>query len=374
MRIALLIRALDRGGAERQLVTLADGLASRGHDVHVLTFHDDGALVPELRRAGVAVRFVKKLGRWDMVGFPARLVRELRSIAPDVVYSSMPAANVASVLTRSLVHGPAVVWRLASSEMDLSKYHWFSALSYKIEAMLASRPDLIVANAISGREAAVRRGYPADLVKVIANGIQTGPFAPREQSGKAIRRAWGLDEGKWTIGQVARSDPKKGYEDFVSAAKFLRGIRTDVQFMCIGVDSGEYALRLKKQAQQAGLSDCVTWRGMEEDMGPVYNAMDINTLSSRFGEGFPNAVGEAMACGVPCVVTDVGDSGIIVGDTGETVPPGSPEQLARGWARLIDRLDTDRDQLKRRARQRIVDHFSVERYVDETEQLLLGLG
>lgn len=374
MRIALLIRALDRGGAERQLVTLADGLSAKGHDVHVLTFHDNGALVPELQATGAVVRPVKKQGRWDVAGFLVRLVRELRSIAPDVVYSSMPAANVASALTRSLVRGPAVVWRLASSEMDLAEYHWFSALSYKVEAMLASTPELIVANAISGREAAVRRGYPADHVKVIANGIQTGLFVPREQSGKAVRHAWGLDESKWTIGQVARSDPKKGYEDFLSAAKILRGIRTDVQFLCIGVDSGEYALRLKERAKQAGISGCVTWRGIEAEMGPVYNAMDINTLSSRFGEGFPNAVGEAMSCSVPCVVTDVGDSGIIVGDTGETVPPGSPEQLARGWTRVIDRLEADQGDLKRMTRQRIVDHFSVERYIDETEQLLLGLG
>lgn len=373
MRIALLIRALDRGGAERQLVMLADGLARRGHDVHVLSFYGGGELVAELGDTDASCRAVTKRGRWDMAGFLVRLVRELRRIGPEVIYSSMPAANIMSALIRPLTRKPAVVWRLASSEMDLSEYHWFSALSYRVEAMLASVPELIVANSSAGRAAALGRGYPEEKVSVVVNGIHTGVFAPRRESGDALKRAWGLDEGKWTVGQVARSDPKKGYEDFLAAAKILCDQRDDVQFVCVGVDSGDYTLRLKDEAERKGISDRMLWRGVEDDMGPVYNALDINTLASRFGEGFPNAVGEAMACGVPCVVTDVGDSAVIVGDCGEVVAPQSPEQLAQGWTRLLDRLQTGREALSDRARKRIVEDFSVDRYIDETEKLLRGL-
>lgn len=373
MRVALLIRALDRGGAERQLVMLAGGLVRRGHDVHVLSFYGGGKLTAELKDTGANFRAVTKHGRWDMAGFFVRLVRELRRIEPEVVYSSMPAANIMGALIRPLTRKPDVVWRLASSEMDLSEYHWFPALSYRVEAMLASIPELIVANSSAGRAAALGRGYPAEKVNVVVNGIQTGVFEPRRDSGHALKRAWGLDEGKWTVGQVARSDPKKGYEEFLAAAKILCEQRADVQFVCVGVDSGDYTLRLKDEAERKGIADRVIWRGIEDDMVPVYNAMDINTLASRFGEGFPNAVGEAMACGVPCVVTDVGDSAVIVGDCGGVVAPGSPEQLAQGWMRLLSRLETGREGLNDKARKRIVENFSVDRYIDETEKLLRGL-
>lgn len=373
MRIALLIRALDRGGAERQLVMLAEGLARRGHDVHVLSFYGGGKLATEVSETGARFVAVAKRGRWDMAGFLARLVRALRRIGPDVIYSSMPAANITAALIRPLTRTPDVVWRLASSEMDLSRYHWFPALSYRVEARLAWIPALIIANSSAGRAAALGRGYPADRLRVVVNGIQTGNFQPHRESGQALKQAWGLDNGKWTVAQVARSDPKKGYEDFLAAAKILCDHRDNVQFLCVGVDSGDYARRIKDEAQRKGISDRVLWRGVEDDMGPVYNAMDINTLASRFGEGFPNAVGEAMACGVPCVVTDVGDSAVIVGDCGEVVAPGAPDQLARAWTRLLARLETGGAALRDEARRRIVEHFSVDRYIDETEKLLRGL-
>lgn len=347
-------------------------MSERSHDVHVLSFYGNGELLEELKETGARFWTAEKRGRWNMAGFLVRLVRELRRIRPDVVYSSMPAANIASTLVYPLVGKPDTVWRLAASEMDLSRYHWFSALSYKVEAMLASRPGAIVANSFAGREAAVRRGFPAGNLNVIVNGIRTDIFASREQLGEALKRSWGLDERKWIVGQVARSDPKKGYEDFLSAAKMLCERRADVQFVCIGVDPGEYAARLKETARQMGIADRVIWRGIEDDMVSVYNVLDINTLSSRFGEGVPNSIGEAMACGVPCVVTDVGDSGKIVGETGEVVAPGSPEQLVQGWTRLLSRLESNRVEIGRKARERIVENFSVDSYIDKTEELLLS--
>lgn len=373
MKVVLLIRALERGGAERQLVTLAEGLSNRGHEVYVLSFYANGELLPDLERAGVPVRTLNKKGRWDMAGFFLRLVRLIRRIGPDVLYSSMPAANIVAVLAGRLAGDPALVWRVASSEMDLSRYHWFSGLSYRIEALCASRPAAVVANSYAGRDAVVQRGFAAESVKVVSNGIRTNVFAPAANVGATLRRRWELDDSKWTIGQVARSDPKKGYEDFLDAAALLCGQRSDVQFLCVGVDSGDYARGLKDRAQRIGVADRVTWRGMEEDMFPVYNAMDINTLASRFGEGCPNAVGEAMACGVPCVVTDVGDSAMMVGETGAVVSPASPQALAQAWARLLASLETDKTATSKAVRERIRREYSVDRYIDETEALLLGI-
>lgn len=372
MRIALLIRALVRGGAERQLVTLAEGLSKKGHEVFVLSFYADGELLPELQRSGAQVRTANKRGRWDMAGFLVRLLRELRDIRPQVLYSSMPAANIVGCLAGRLAGRPRIVWRAASSEMDLARYDRFSALSYRIEAACSSMAGVIVANSVAGRKAAVERGFAPGKVKVVRNGVRTDVFQPDKGAGAALRRQWGIDDGSWVIGQVARSDPKKGYEDFLDAAALLCERRSDVRFLCVGIEPGDYAHVLGERAAGNGIASRVTWRGMEEDMGAVYNAMDINTLASRFGEGCPNAVGEAMACGVPCVVTDVGDSGIVVGRTGEVVPPASPPDLVEGWMRQLEKLEADRSAVKEAARARIIEEFSVERYVEETEAILLG--
>jgi glycosyltransferase involved in cell wall biosynthesis len=373
MRVALLVRALDRGGAERQLVTLATGLAKRGHEIYVLSFHDQGALLGELRETGVNVWTARKSGRWDMAGFMVRLSLELRRIRPDVLYSSLPAANIAACLAGRLSGKPALVWRVASSDMDLSRYHWFSAFSYRVEAFLASLPDAIVANSFAGREAVAKRGFAPDKVSVIWNGIRAEDLRPDRERGAELRRSCGLDPEKWTIGQVARVDPKKGYEDFLDAAGMLSERRSDVQFLCAGASPGEYFDGLRDRTERNGICYRLVWLGVESDMLPIYNAMDINTLSSRFGEGCPNAVGEAMACGVPCVVTDVGDSAMMVGHTGEVVPPGSPEQLMRAWTRLLNRLDADGEGTRAEARKRIAGSFGVERYINETETLLLSV-
>lgn len=373
MRIVLLIRALVRGGAERQLVTLAGGLATKGHEVHVLSFYADGGLLQDLLQSGAQVKTVGKHGRWDMAGFLVRLVRELRRIRPEVLYSSMPAANIVGCLAGRLAGRPRIVWRVASSEMDLARYDRFSALSYRIEAACSSMPEVIVANSAAGREAAVQRGFAPGKVRVVRNGVRTDVFQPHSDAGAALRRQWGLDDGSWIIGQVARSDPKKGYEDFLDAAALLCERRSDVRFLCVGVEPDDYAHRLGDRAVRNSIASRVTWRGMEDDMRSVYNAMDINTLASRFGEGCPNTIGEAMACGVPCVVTDVGDSGVVVGRTGEVVPPASPAELAAGWMSLLTKLEADPAAIKSAARTRIIEDFSVERYVEETEAILLGI-
>jgi len=108
-------------------------------------------------------------------------------------------------------------------------------------------------------------------------------------------------------------------------------------------------------------------------MPAVYNALDLLCLSSAYGEGFPNVLGEAMACGVPCCATDVGDAALVLGDLGVAVPRREPETLAAGLAALLERLEREGEALRRACRARIVAHFSLERMVADTEALLLKL-
>lgn len=370
MRIVVLIRALGAGGAERQLTILANGLSARGHTVRVLSFYDGGDFRRELDSEGPEFAAVGKTRRWDLLCFLLRLRRLLNETKPDVVYSSMPSANIANVMCAVIGTKYRVVWRFASSDMSLSEYDWFSAASYKIEAALSKLPTLIVANSYAGRQAAELRGIPREKLRVVLNGIDTERFFMCDELGRKVRKEWRLDNGKWTIGIVARGDSKKGYEDYLAAAKMLYRKRSDIQFICIGCGDGKYISSLKAFAGRLGLGDEVAWRSFERNMVGAYNALNVNTLASRFGEGFPNSVGEAMACGVPCVVTEVGDSARIVGETGEVVPRNDPEALMEGWQRLLVRLEKDKLNTRTDARKRIVESFAVPDYVKRTEEVL----
>lgn len=370
MRVVILIRSLGAGGAERQATVLAKGLASKGHIVSLVSFYNKGVFRENVKGTGVRYEAIGKTGRWHMATFLLGLRRILKRADPDVVYSSMPPANIAAVVSARLGARRHIVWRLASSDMSLSKYDWFSAASYKVEAAFSRFPAVIIANSYAGCEAAEKRGFPKAKLRVVVNGIETEVFVRAEEDGRSARREWGIDDGKRVIGIVARADPKKGYEDFLSAARMLRDVRNDVWFACIGAGEGRYAATLKSLAKAFGMDDAIVWRSCEQDMPRAYNALDINTVASRFGEGFPNSVGEAMSCGVPCVVTDVGDSALIVGATGELVPRQSPEDLMQGWQRLLYRLDNDEEDTRARARRRIVEKYSVSTYVDRTERVL----
>jgi len=370
MKVAIVIRSLVAGGAERQLVVLAKGLVDKGHEVHVISCYDGGAFLTELNVPGVTRTTIHKRGRWDISGAARRLARFLKETTIDVVYSSMPAANLLCVLALWLGARQPLIWRLAASDMDMSEYDWFSALSYRLEAICSNAPNMIVVNSQAGRDAAAARRYPASKLSVVWNGIDTSIFSPDPDAGENLLQRWKLDSSKWRIGMVARADPKKGHGDFLEAVRLLCQRRSDVEFVCVGVDSSDYAHKLQNNACNLGIADKIKWCSFEKDVTAVYNALDINTLPSRFGEGFPNSIGEAMGCGVPCVTTDTGDSAAIVGEVGEVVPRANPEALMRGWVRLLQRLENQGSLLKAQARQRIVENFSVDKYVNQTEELL----
>ena len=213
-------------------------------------------------------------------------------------------------------------------------------------------------NSFRGRDHYVGRGFPAGKLVVIPNGIDTTYFTPKPDEGLKLRAEWGIGPNEIVIGLAARLDPLKDHETFLRAAAIAAKSRKDLRFVCVGGGVERDSARLESLANGLGLENRVVWAGECNDMPAAYGAMDIATCSSIV-EGFPNMVGEAMACGVPCVVTDVGDCARITADTGIVVPPRDPPSLAQAWLQLAARTPAERKALGRRARARIEDEFSV---------------
>jgi len=366
VKIILFIRALTVGGAERRAALLARGLRGRGHDAKVVVYYGGGALEDDLRAADVPLIVVGKSGRWDVFGFLWRLVRVLRRERPDVVYSWLPSSNLLALALKPFVPGTGLAWAVCASNLDLSRYDGVSRWAIRAEAWASRFVARSIANSQAGRDHAIGAGFPADRLKVVPNGIDTARFHPDRALGLPLRAEWGVDAGQTLIGLVGRLDPMKGHPVFLRAAARLAAGHPEARFVCVGDGAADYRLGLHALATELGLDGKLVWAGTRVDMPEVYNALDIAVSASSYGEGLSNMLGEAMACGLPCVATAVGDSAWVVGDTGIVVLPEAPEALAEALAALLLRRAEQGPELARAARQRIVDRLSVEAMVADT--------
>jgi glycosyltransferase involved in cell wall biosynthesis len=171
---------------------------------------------------------------------------------------------------------------------------------------------------------------------------------------------------------VARLDPMKDHANLINAAAIFAKTNPDTRFVCVGTGRPDYRAGLLEAAKSLGLSDRVVWTGELGDVKAAYNAFDFATLPSAFGEGFPNVIGEAMACGTPVVATDIGDARAIIGELGEVVAPGEPALLAAGWARLRQRLARN-PRLRETTREAIVANYGLDTMVHRSEVILAQL-
>lgn len=370
-KLLFLARALDFGGAERQLSTLTRLLDQAGHDVRIAVFYAGGGLETETRAAGVPVVDLQKGGRWDLLPFLWRLFRLLRKERPAIVHGYLTVPNLLAVLLKPFLPGVRVVMGIRASNMDLDRYDWLSRLTTRLERIASWGADLLIVNSRAGRDHLLAQGFAPGKVCVVPNGIDTGRFRPDPAARREQRAAWGIGEDERLIGLIARWDPMKDHPNFLRAAARLHADHPGTRFVCMGGGDIAYRSQLESLAATLGLAEAIAWREPQAELTPVYAALDILVSASRFGEGFSNVIGEAMATGVPCVVTDVGDSAWIVGDTGRVAPPGDAAALAAAVDELLDLPPAARAALGERAHARIEQNFSLEALTNNT---LAALG
>ena len=370
MRIVFLIRALQGGGAERQLVTLIRALDPARFEVTVATFYPGGHLCADLEDLpNVRVVCADKRGRWDLLGFFFRLLRILHRAGPDVVHGYMYGANELALVFGRLT-GAAVVWGIRASGLEMRHYDMATRMLYRSGAWLSRWSDLIIANSEAGRRFHLGMGYPSAKLRVIPNGIDTARFEYNATERERVRQQWGVKDGEVLIGVVARLDPMKDHPTFLRAAALIAKEHPAVRFVIVGAGAEQSLRTLKSLSEELGVSPRVLWAGPREDVTAVYSALDLFTCCSAFGEGFPNSLAEAMACERLCVATRVGDAEWILGDLGEIVPPREPAALAAAWSRLLALSSIERARRGRESRQRIVRSFGVSALVQATADLL----
>ena len=362
-----LITALQTGGAEsmlRKLITTSDRERFR----HVVVSMLEHATVTDALVAdGIAVH---SLGMRRDIFTPSAILRFLglvRREAPQIVQTWLYHADLLG-LTGVIAARTKVVWNIRNSF-----HRGLSSPVTKACALLSWMPAAIVVNSDAGRRQYGSLGYRPRRWQLIPNGFDLKVLRPDPAARKAVRDALRMPVDAPLIGLVARFDPLKDHDTFLRAAGVLARTDSAVHFVLVGNGVVPGNALLDGLVRQEGLAGRLHMLGERRDIPWLTAAFDISSLSS-YAEGFPNVIGEAMACGVPCVVTDVGDCRVIVGETGVVVPPRDPHALAEGWRTLL-RMDREtRSRLGEAARQRIERHFSLRHVVSEYEKLYLSLA
>jgi glycosyltransferase involved in cell wall biosynthesis len=375
MKILHIITGLERGGAEAVLFRLATATsAEAGHVVISLT--GEGVYGPRLTERGIAVHALHfPRGRLTARGL-LQLWRMIRSIKPDAIQTWLYHGDLVGGLAGRLAGIRAVYWNIRNSTLSPGVTSRRTRLTARICALMSGWLPAAI-SCCSERAVQVHQelGYRADKLTVIQNGYDLAHFSRRPDARERLRREWGIPPEMPLLGMAARWDPQKDHASLLSALASLA--RAGKEFRCVLAGSGiersnPHLLRL---IQARGLEDKVLLLGPRDDIADVMNALDLHILSSSYGEAFPNVVAEAMACGTPCVVTDVGDAAAIVGSAGWVAPPGNTAALLQSIELAVDALLTrPRDEISSACRQRIVENFGIDTMVAAYRNLWSGQG
>jgi glycosyltransferase involved in cell wall biosynthesis len=360
-RILHIITNLQMGGAEMALYRLVSTLDPNLFQQSVISLTREQPVGDFIRSAGIPV---ESLGLSP--GFPDprgifRLKQRITDFGPDIVQTWMYHADLLGGIAAKLAGPYPVVWNIRHTITGKGSLKTSTYLIATVNALLSCcLPTKIICNANTGKQTHVAMGFDENKMLVIENGFDLSRYYPDEDSWGSVRHELGLPGNVYLIGMAARYNPQKDHANFLHAASILLKKRQDVDFLLWGDSVDNNNLELAKLVHSLNLQNHVFMLGLRMDGQRLFSALDIATLSSAYGEAFPQVIGEAMACGVPCVVTDVGDSARIVENTGRVIPPQNPQLLADAWDELLSMPEAERTGLGLSARERIRKLFSLE--------------
>jgi glycosyltransferase involved in cell wall biosynthesis len=374
--IAFLITDLETGGAEIMLYRLLAHLDRERFEPTVISLRRAGLLGEKIRALNIPV-FALGMETNHPNPLPwFKLLKILKQIHPNLIQTWMYHSDLLGGLAGFIIRVP-VIWGIHNSTTDPANTRRRTLIIVRLCAYLSPFiPTKIISCSERARQVHVQAGYAYEKFVTIPNGFDITEFKPDPDAAKNLRLQMGIVPAVSLIGMAARYDPQKDHANFIRAAQIYHQTSPQTHFLLCGEGLTWENTSIGAEIDAAGLRSQFHLLGRRIDMPSVYAALNLHGLSSAYGEAFPNALGEAMACGVPCFATDVGDCSFIIGDTGLVVPPKDPQALAEAWERILRLSAEELRDLGERARQRIQQLFRIaqvaRRYEDLYEQVLGG--
>lgn len=364
MKVLHITTGLGDGGAEGVLYRLCRHATWRAS---VISLTDDGRYGPLLRQLGVEVQSMHmKAGRVPLIALH-RLSSLIRQEQPDVVQCWMYHANLLGGVSARLAGIHNIAWCIRNSDLSKETTPVSTRLVNHLSAVLSnSIPRAIISCAESAAEMHVALGYDRSKVVLVPNGYDLRVLAPRANDAACFRQKLAIPKDAYVIGMAARWHPQKDHITLLDALTEVRRVVPSVFCLLAGDGVDPDNNTLMRYLQERELTDRVRLLGAQADISAFMSALDVHALSSAFGEAFPNVVAEAMACQVPCVVTEVGDAKAIVAATGWSVPKQDASALALALCAAFteQRLQPSRwQERKESCRTRISEHYSIDQMV-----------
>jgi glycosyltransferase involved in cell wall biosynthesis len=360
---------LEGGGAEMMLYQLLSHLNLDRFQVSVVSLIEPGMLGAKFQAAGIPVYSIGMKRGLPTIPTLWRLVQTIRKLQPDLLQGWMYHGNLAAQIASFLLgNSIPVLWSIHASINPTILANPARKALIQAGSKLSRFPAQILFVSKTSQQCHEKMGYYAEKCLAIPNGFDTKLFSPNPAARAMVRQELGLTPETMVIASFARYHPVKDHPNFLHAAAKLHQDYPDVHFLLAGENIDSSNDPLQQLIQSLKLTERVHLLGARQDVPTLMAGVDMVTSASA-SEAFPMIVGEAMSCGVPCVVTDVGDSSWIVGDTGRVVPPQDAPALAAAWAKSIELGREGRAALGDAARARIVEHFTLARIVDRYESL-----
>lgn len=374
MKIVHVITSLNTGGAERALYNLLQGGLNKNSENHVISLSDRGTIGPQIEALGVPVITLDMpIGRPTLAGI-IKLRQSIKELQPDLIQGWMYHGNLAATLARFFSpNKTTLVWGIRHSLYEIKSEKRLTQLIIKASRSLSKSPDTVLYNSQLSQQQHEQFGFYADNGRAIPNGINLEQFRFSEVERMRVRAELGISEGALVAGHVARFHPMKDHPLFLQAAADIARRFDNFHCLLIGRDIKFTNKDLKKHIPKE-FESRFHLLGEHRDVAAVMSAMDIFALTSEWGEGFPNVLGEAMAMGLPCVTTNVGDSALIVGDFGKVIEPKDKTALTAMIESFLILPATDRRLIGEQARQRIEENFSLDAIVEQYSNLYKSLG
>jgi glycosyltransferase involved in cell wall biosynthesis len=360
LKLVHIITGLNTGGAETMLLKLLRHGDRARVDPVVISLRDKGHIGPEIEQLGIPVLALNLRGVSLRPLF--KLHKLLKILQPEVVQTWMYHADLIGGLAARAAGVRAIAWNLRQSVLrrDALKLPTY-LIAHACARLSGSLPQAIVSCSQRAADAHQAFGYHGERMQVIPNGFELERFQPDGAARASLRAELALDEAAPLVGLIARFDPQKDHRSFIIAAQQVHAKLPQCRFLLCGDDIVPSNRRLEVWLQEAGIGAACHLLGRRADMPRITAALDVAVSASAYGEGFANSIGEAMACAVPCVATDVGDSALLIGDSGTVVQPSKPDDLAKAIHALLSLPLPQRQQLGSRARAQIENTYSMPR-------------
>jgi glycosyltransferase involved in cell wall biosynthesis len=362
MKILHVTTGLGIGGAETVLCRLIGSCRGSNFEHAVISLTGADELRERIVAAGADVAQLNWTPGLHMPGEIVALRRAVGELCPDIVHGWMYHGNLGATIG-TLGRDIPMIWGIRQSLYDIRDQKTGTAAVIRLCAWLSQRPARIVFNSATSAEQHHRFGYDDRRRMIIPNGFDTDAFKPDSALRARQRAELGVTDDEFVVGVVARFHPDKDHDTFLDAAARFCRTATNARFVLVGKGMSRENTQLLARINTLGIDDRVLLCGYRADT-PAFNvSFDASVCSSRV-EAFPNSVGEAMACAVPCVATDVGDVGSLLGEAGIRVPPQDAEALAQALVTLWSLDASQRKRLGEQARSRIEESYSLQAMTD----------